>query len=418
MSATATAELGRRDYQILSVICVGHFMSHFYLMALPPLFLFLVNDFKVLYAELGLVLALNAITTAIVQVPIGFATDRLGGRKVLLGGLVGISVFTGLIGLAPSFWVVYLLAILAGLANSVFHPADYAILNSSITPARMGRAFSIHTFAGHMGTALAPATMILLASWAGWRMALVAVGLFGLIAALAVASQWHVMREDKAEAAKTRKAKADAAETATDIKTGIALLLSLPMVTFFLFYTTLSMTSAGMQAFAATALVNLHGLSLGAANVALSVFLFCSAAGILIGGEIADRTQRHDIVAAIVFVLTAVCCAILAMFHPQVALLLAIMAAMGIGQGITRPARDMMLRAAAPKGSAGKLFGFVSAGIALGSALAPIPFGYLIDIGKPEWVFYLLAILFVVALVTVMTPKTVTSEARAGPAKA
>jgi MFS family permease len=78
---------------------------------------------------------------------------------------------------------------------------------------------------------------------------------------------------------------------------------------------------------------------------------------------------------------------------------------MGVGQGIIRPARDMMVRAASPKGSTGKVFGFVSAGIAGGSAIAPIPFGYLLDIGKPQWVFYLLAIFMVVALFTVVIPK-------------
>ncbi len=51
------------------------------------------------------------------------------------------------------------------------------------------------------------------------------------------------------------------------------------------------------------------------------------------------------------------------------------------------------------------MFGFVTSGIAVGSALAPIPFGWLLDIGQPAWVFYLLAIFFMVALLTVMTPK-------------
>jgi FSR family fosmidomycin resistance protein-like MFS transporter len=82
-----------------------------------------------------------------------------------------------------------------------------------------------------------------------------------------------------------------------------------------------------------------------------------------------------------------------------------VMVVMGLGQGIIRPARDMMLRSAAPKGSAGKVFGFVSAGISVGSAVAPIPFGYLLDSGRAEWVFYLMAIFMTVALVTVLTPK-------------
>ena len=49
--------------------------------------------------------------------------------------------------------------------------------------------------------------------------------------------------------------------------------------------------------------------------------------------------------------------------------------------------------------------GFVSAGISVGSAVAPIPFGYLLDSGRAEWVFYLMAIFMTVALIAVLTPK-------------
>ena len=78
------------------------------------------------------------------------------------------------------------------------------------------------------------------------------------------------------------------------------------MLMFFLFFTVLSMMQTGMQAFAATALVALHGTPLTVANLALSAFLFASAAGVLIGGEISDRWQRHDLVAGAVFVVSGV----------------------------------------------------------------------------------------------------------------
>ena len=187
---------------------------------------------------------------------------------------------------------------------------------------------------------------------------------------------------------------------------GLALLFSKPMVLFFLFFAAISMTSTGMQAFSVSALVTLHDMPLATASTALTVYLFCLAGGILLGGPIADRTSRHDIVAGIVFLLTIVFSLILAWVNLPALLLIALMVAMGVGQGIIRPARDMMLRAAAPKGSVGKVFGFVSAGISVGSAVAPIPFGYMLDAGRPEWVFYLMAIFMAVALLTVAIPKT------------
>src|SRR5262249_11913252 len=161
-----------------------------YYLVLPPLFVPLRDAFGVTYAELGMVLALMSLAAAILQVPIGFMVDRVGARVMLLGGLAIVSVATALMGFAATFWQLVLFAFIAGVGNAVFHPTDYAILNSSISPGRMGRAFSIHTFTGQLGSAAAPVVMIALTQVFGWRAALVIVGLAGLPALAAVASQF------------------------------------------------------------------------------------------------------------------------------------------------------------------------------------------------------------------------------------
>ncbi|MFN4283365.1 MAG: MFS transporter [Alphaproteobacteria bacterium] len=408
MTATATIGNARQDMRILGLISTGHFMSHFYVLALPPLFVYLVADFGIGFTELGLVMTVIFGVSAIAQIPIGFIVDRFGSRMVLTAGLIVMSLGIGLIGFADAYWQLIPLAVLIALGNSVFHPCDYAILNSSISSARMGRAFSIHTFAGHLGSAVAPATMILLTGLFGWRAALALAGLFGILVMFALATQWNSLHDDAIPKNKENKVQAD-----PGVKDGWALLFSAPMMLFLLFFAMLSMMSAAIQSFFVSAMGNLHATPVATASLALTVYLFCTAGGILIGGEISDRTKRHDIVAAVVFVLSAIVTLAVGWFDLGLALLIAVMAVMGLGQGIIRPARDMMVRAASPKGSTGKVFGFVSAGIAGGSALAPIPFGYLLDIGRPEWVFYLLSIFMVVALVTVVIPK----DMRGAPAK-
>jgi MFS family permease len=406
MDATATLGFGRQDTRILGLISTGHFLSHFYFLTLPPLFPFLKEAFQVGYTELGLMMTLTYAASAVAQVPVGFLVDRIGARAVLTIGLLLLALGFGLVGLAPNFLVVIALTMVAGLGHSVFHPADYAILNASISPARIGRAFSVHTFAGHLGSAVAPAAMVALAAAFGWRAALVVAGVAGLAVMLAMMTQWSSLRDDAVPQPKRTKDKSDG-ETAP--AAGLSLLFSRSMILFFLFFATLSMTSTGMQAFSVAALVTLHGMPVATASAALTAYLFCSAAGILVGGEIADRTKRHDIVAGIVFVITALFSVMLVWFDLPFAPLLILMVVMGLGQGIIRPARDMMLRAAAPKGSAGKVFGFVSMGISVGSAVAPIPFGWLLDTGRADWVFYLIAIFMTVALVTVVVPKDLPS---------
>jgi MFS family permease len=407
--AALAGELGRRDARILGLIGAGHFMSHFYFLALPPLFPFLSKAFDVGYTELGLMMTALYSASGLAQVPVGFLVDRVGARVVLTAGLVVMALGFGLVGLAPSYWAMVALVMLAGLGHSVFHPADYAILNASIRPARMGRAFSIHTFAGHLGSAMAPAAMILLTTLVSWRAALVLAGLVGLVVLAVLSTQWSSLQDD----ALPKKAKGGRAppDGGAGNSGALALLFSRPMILFFLFFATLSMTSTGMQAFSVSALVTLHDMPVATASAGLTAYLFCTAAGILVGGQISDRTARHDLVAASVFVMSVVVVLVLAVIDLQLVGLVALMVVMGLGQGIIRPARDMMLRAAAPKGSVGKAFGFVSAGIAAGSAVAPIPFGLLLDAGRPEWVFYLIAIFMLVALLTVLLPKTLPKRA-------
>ena len=398
--STATAEDGARgEFKILGVIGTGHFVSHYYYMCLPPLFLHLREAFGASYAELGFMLAVMSAASAVVQVPIGFMVDRWGARMVLTAGLAMVSIMTGLIGLAGSFWQVVVLSFLSGVGNAVFHPADYAILNSSISSRRMGRAFSLHTFTGQMGTAAAPVIMIGLTAVVGWRAALMISGLFGLVTLAYLTTQWNALHDVQA-------ARGGGVEKASAVdSSSLSTVFSRPMIQFFLFFTMLSMMQSGIQAFVVIALVALHDTPLAVASLALSAYLMTSAAGVLVGGEISDRTTRHDLVAAAIFVFSGLIVLGLAWLSLPAAVLVGVMAIMGLAQGITRPARDMMLRAAAPKGATGSVFGFVTSGIAVGSALAPIPLGWLIDIGRPAWVFYLLALFMAVAVLTVATPR-------------
>ena len=155
-AATATP---RHDLRVVSLIGTAHFFSHFYILALPPLFPLLRDVYEVSYTALGLALAVLNGVTALTQAPVGFLVDRYGWRTALLV-LALFSLATGLIGLFPSYPMLLALMVLAGLGNSVFHPADYAILSSAVDQRRMGRAFSIHTFGGHAGFALAPPMIV------------------------------------------------------------------------------------------------------------------------------------------------------------------------------------------------------------------------------------------------------------------
>ena len=78
--------------------------------------------------------------------------------------------------------------------------------------------------------------------------------------------------------------------------------------------------------------------------------------------------------------------------------IVAAMALVGLAQGAIRPSRDMMVRAIAPAGAVGTVFGWVTTGMFVGGALAPVFFGWLIDQALEPWVFILAALCMLLAL--------------------
>jgi MFS transporter, FSR family, fosmidomycin resistance protein len=398
----AISTTARHDTRVLSLISSGHFLSHFYQLSLPPLLLIWRDEFGVSYAALGTVIALFGLATGLAQIPAGILVDRIGARPLLVGGLIIEALAISAMGFAPSLEMIYVAAVIAGIGNSVFHPADYAILNSSIDSGRMGKAFSIHTFSGHLGGSIAPASIIFLVALYDWQSAVMITGALGLVVAVLIFLQGGILQDELSDASE-KNSSSD--ETPAERVSTARLMLSRQMILFFMFFLLASLTSSGVHSFSVVANVNIHEISFAVAGTALTAYLFASTSGILIGGVIADKATEHHTIALVSFLGSAVIFALFALFKLPDVLLIGLFIIAGLLQGILRPARDMMVRAVAPKGTTGRAFGFVSTGIALGSAIAPVFFGWIIDQQATIWVFWLLAIFTVGGAIIVLEQK-------------
>lgn len=392
---TVAAEIGGRDARVIGLVGAGHFLSHFYIFLLPPLFPVLKQAFGVSYVELGLIVTVFNVASGLTQAPAGFLVDRFGAATLLIAGLlVEAAAYLGM-GLFGTYAAVLVLAAVAGVANSVYHPADYAILSAAVRESRIGRAFSLHTFAGFLGNAATPALVVWVAALANWQTALILAGVFGLICAGLMIANRDLMEVRPRERRPTAGAQAGNA-------TGLALLLSLPIVMCFLFYVALAMSQSGLSSFAPTAFVQLYGVSVAEAGMLLTVFATGNAAGILAGGQIADRTSRHEVVAVAGFIATAGLMLVIAWVPLPVALLVGLLAVAGVLYGLIMPSRDMLVRAVTPPGSMGKVFGFVSTGLNVGAAVTPAAIGWVMDQGRPSLLFVVSAAFMVVAILTVI----------------
>ena len=380
--------------RIVGAVSAAHFVSHYYILLLAPLLPFVRAEYGVSYTEIGFAFAAFNVVSTVLQTPVGFLVDWLGARILLIAGLaIGAAAFT-VAGLVDSFWVMMAMFGLAGVGNTVYHPADYALLSHHVPSDRIGQAFSVHTFAGMLGSAVAPASLLMMQSLWGWRGAFVGAGLLGF----AVAAVLLTLR-DNAEV-KTIPAPRDAD---ANVAVGWRLLLSPPILLNLVFFVLLAMLSGGTNNYSVVALGALYGTPVTTANAALSGNLLLSAIGVLIGGVLVVRTTRHVLVATAGLAGIALFIALVAQIDLGSLALVAAMSAAGFCSGVIMPSRDMIVREVTPPGSFGKVFGFVTTGFNIGGIISPLIFGAIMDHGSPKLVFLLVAAFSLIAIVTVAT---------------
>ena len=405
MSDGAARSRGQ-DLRVIGLVGSVHATSHFFQLVLPPLFPLLKDAFGVGYAELGILVTLFYGASGLSQTAAGFAVDRFGARAVLMAGIGLFASAILLIGVAGSFWPMVPLIVVAGIGNSVFHPADYSILTSAVRKEWMARAYGVHQLGGNLGWAVAPVAVLTLTHLFGWRSALILLGIFGYLLLAVVWWQGKSLTVGDASSARARVA-------AGPRTAPLQLLLAPAILLCFAYFAMLSMALTGFQSFLPAALNTAHGTPLGTAGWALTGYLLGGAAGILFGGWLADHSRRHERILAGGLVAAAVLVMIVGLIDLPAGPLVLMVAAAGFCSGTTAPSRDMMVRGATPPGSTGKVFGFVYSGLDLGSALVPPVLGLFLDHGLPIAFFSVTAVALGICIVIAYALQRQSSAAHA-----
>jgi MFS family permease len=380
---TVTLEKRAGDLRTIGLVGGGHFFSHFFLLCLPPLFPILHLELGMSFTALGGLMSAYALAAGVGLMPVGFVVDRHGAPWPLIGGLTLLSGSFALMALVDGYWGLLALAFSAGLGNSVFHPADYAILNAQVSESRLGRAFAAHTFSGYLGFAAAPLVIVGLAELVGWRFALGLCGLAGLAMAVILLAQRTRLNDSGHESAREAKATA----RGESVPSNLSRVLTPGLILLFAFFMANAMTTMGIQSQSISSLIGLYGLELADARYALTLFLISAAAGVIAGGVLIDRTSRYDLLTAVAFLMASAGLGAIGLFHPPYGIVLGVMMVAGFLLGAMVPTRDMMVRAFAPPGSIGKVYGLMSIGIEISAVGAPLLMGWFIDHALPQGVF-------------------------------
>jgi MFS transporter, FSR family, fosmidomycin resistance protein len=392
--AISVRTIGAAESRLIAAVCAAHMMSHYYMLLLAPLFAFVRADFNVSYTELALALTVFNVVSGLLQTPIGFLVDRIGARIVLIVGLAISSIAYAIAGIADSYWVFIAMYGLGGLGNTVFHPSDYSLLSHHAPKNRLSQVFAFHTFAGMVGSGIAPVTLLFMQSYFGWRGAYVGASILGFIVLLVLISQ----PEPKPDVSPAARAPAKKPSSAT---ANLRVLMTPPILLNLGYFILTSILGGGLNTYLVVALGALHATPVSIANMALTTLLAMNAVGVLVGGALAGRTTHHALVAASGLAVGGVVTALVGLFDFHAVGLILLVGLSGFCVGATYPSRDMLVRAVTPAGAYGLVFGFVSVGFNIGASIAPVVYGALMDNGQPRAVFLLSAAVSILCISTV-----------------
>ncbi|MCC7326297.1 MAG: MFS transporter [Burkholderiales bacterium] len=390
MEAVAPESL-RRDVRVIGLVSVAHACSHFFQLALAPLFPLLRADFDVSWTLLGILVGVFYAASGITQFVAGFAVDRFGARPVLLGGLGMLAGGTVVAALAPGAYWLFPIMALMGAGNGVFHPCDFAILNANVAPRRLGYAYSTHGVGGNLGYAAAPIIGYALAAAFNWRVALACMGIAGLVILGVLATQRSYLTSHRAHDAH-----------AQTLRGSMALFAQPAIALCFAYFVLQTMAAVGLQTFLPSALNSAFEVPLVLAASAVTAYLLGGTGGIIAGGFLAARTLRHDLVAASGLLVGASLLVVVGMGSVSMAMVFPMFALIGFATGSTGPSRDLIVRNATPTGATGRIYGFVYSGLDLGAMLGPIWFGIMLDHALGREMFYVVAALLLLAVGTVV----------------
>ena len=387
------------ERKIVGIISAAHFYSHFYFVVLPLMFPILKEVYNISYTELGIGYGVFSATTAICQAPVGYVVDRYGARWILISGIIGESIILALFGVFHSYVAYIVLMALAGLANSVYHPADYSILTRSVRKNRLGKAFSIHTFSGQAGSACSPLVVVLIGMGVDWSYSLQIAGLMGLLIAVVVimgSSNIDQQMDALEQPVVSRKIQ----------KGSWRLLFNVPILLGWLFFIGFSMGTSGIYDFSVSAFTEIYDATLGEATTVMWLFLVAVAIGIFSAGFVADRFTHHELVAISCCIGVAVVMFFIA-FVPMPLFVLAIpMVIAGFFEGFITPSRDIIISSLGSPKDMGKIFGIVTTGFSVGGILGPPLFGYLLDLGDPHSIFWGAGVISLLTILTLLRPAT------------
>ena len=264
---------------VVFLMTLGHLINDLYANALTPILPVLIDRFGLSMTQAGLLTTLRMLSGQVSQPFYGLLGDRLGRRWLLgLGPLLTVGLM-GLAGWAPTYSVLILCVVLAGIGSASFHPQGAAVAGQA-SGRRHGLGMGIFLSGGIVGVAIAPWLVVPLVSRWGLRATLLAA-VPGLLVG---AFLWiREGRLPQVHAVGRRTWRMDLGDSAKPL----ALLLAIAACR--------TVMESSMITFLPV-LMRQRGFSLMGAGAILSAFLLCIGVASVLGGYLGDRWDPRRVI--------------------------------------------------------------------------------------------------------------------------
>ena len=388
-----------------NVMALAHAVQHVFAMSIPPLLVFIQADLQFSWTELGVAVAAGYITSGLIQFVSGFLVDKFGVKRVLVGGFS--LLLLGLFCLSRSHILQMMVfsQILFGIGNSTFHPASFAEVSKATRHRGLGMGMAWHNIGGNVGGAAAYSIAALLATWLGWRTAIIVMVAGGAVLTVIFAASYREMPDLEVEeddvgdidADKLQSEVAAASDQANENSDSNSNLSDvrkwLPVILVAAAALLSGVFSRGLNTFLPTFLTTVRGASGAVAGMLSTILLLSGAGGSFLGGKLGDERNRKQVV-LFSSVITALFVFVLVRFPLTGLPLILVLIAIGFSLSVARPCLNAITSEVSPGGKTGTAFGVVFGVMSLGgSGITPV-IGYIADHFSLQLGFVLLAVAF------------------------
>lgn len=288
-SVKKAPDQGKTLYSILVIIGLCHLLNDSLQAVIPAMFPILEKSLGLTFTQLGFIAFTLNMVASVMQPVIGMYTDKNPLPYALPIGLTS-SMF-GMLGLAiaPNFWTILLSVFFIGIGSAVFHPEGSRVAYLA-AGTRRGLAQSIYQVGGNTGQALAPLITALV---------LVPLGQFGAIwftaiAGLAVIFLIYIARWYKAQIHIFSNGKTSESTNKTPSNIAKSIRNALIVLIFLVFARSWYQNAIGN--FYAFYVIDNYGFSIAKSQIYIFTFLFTGAIGTFLGGPLADRFGKRNII--------------------------------------------------------------------------------------------------------------------------